>query len=157
MESGDAQDIYNEDIVFMASILTISTPRIRTSRMIANIWKAIRNMCHTISPTESAPRTSAHEKSVQFSEALAALPRQSALQRYAGQSQSSAAFSETLCATYHVIPKEDSAPRFHGIGSTSSGVSSDRTRSMPRFKLETFSSTYCETSSSTTQQQRIYM
>jgi hypothetical protein len=157
MESGNAQDIYKEDIVFMPSILTISTPRIRTSKMMTSIWKAIRNMCHTTSPTESTPRTSAHEKSVQFSEALAALPRQSALQRYAGQSRSSAAFSETLCATYHVIPKQDSAPRFHDRGSTSSGVSSDCTRSMPRFKLETFSSTYCETSSPTTQQQHIYM
>jgi hypothetical protein len=132
----------------MSSVLTTSTPRIRLSKMITSICKAIRNMCHRTSRAESAPRTSAHDKSEPFSEALAALPRQSALQRYAGQSQSSAPFSETLCATYLVKPREDSAPDFHGIGSSSSGVSCDRTRSMPQFEnrkasLETFSATYC--------------
>jgi hypothetical protein len=118
--------------------------------MITSICKAIRNMCHTsrTSRTETAPRTSAHDKSEQFSEALATLPRQSALQRYAGQSLSSAPFSETLCATYYVKPKEDSAPDFQGIGSSSSGVSCDRTRSMLQFEnrkasLETSSATYC--------------
>jgi hypothetical protein len=121
-----------------SSVLTISTPRIGSSKMITCIYKAIRNMCYKASRTESAPRTSAHDKSEQFSEALAALPRQSALQRYSGQSHSSAPFSETLCATYHIIPKEDSDPDFHGIGSSSSPQFENRKAS-----LETVSATYC--------------
>ena len=105
MESGNALDVYKDNIVLMSSVLTTSTPRIKLSKMITSICKAIRNMCHRASRTESAPHTSAHDKNEQFSEALAALPRQSALQGYVGQSRSSAAFTETLCATYHVKPK----------------------------------------------------
>ena len=148
MERGNAQNVYKKNVVFMSSVLKPSTPSIRLSKMITSICKAIRNMCQRTSHTESAPCTSAHHKSEQFSEALAALPCQSALQRYAGQSQSSGPFSETLYATYHVKSKEDSAPDFHGIKSSNSGASCDRTRSMPQFEmrkasLETFSATYC--------------
>lgn len=147
MDSDNARNVYKENIVFVYSVWTTSTPSIRLSKMITSICKAIQNMCHRNSRTESAPRTSAHDKSEQFSEALAALPRQTALQQYAGQSQSSAPFSETLCATYQIKPKEDSAPDFRGIGSSNSGVSRGRTRGMPQFEnrkasLETFSATY---------------